>query len=129
MSDSWLYTCALAEKPMLLFTLIITVFGFWSVRNQYLCTVYFLFPSVTSISSQFLNPCSRESLHLVKALLYGMSILLITEKGGIQNHSGHGTYDRDFVSKLIFLMLLTFTDALDIRFVNGINLLSRITTL
>lgn len=129
MPDGWFYTCTLAEKPVLLFTLVITVFGFGGVRNQDLSTVYFFFSAISSVSSQFPDACSCKPADLFEAVLYGMSVVLIAERGGTQNHSGHGTYDGYFVSKFILLMFLTFTDALNIRFVNRIDLLSRITTL
>ena len=58
-----------------------------------------------------------------------MPIVFIAEGAGTQNNSGYGTYDRHFVSKLILLMLLTFTDALNIPFMNKVNLLSGITVL
>lgn len=40
-----------------------------------------------------------------------------------------GTYDGDLVAKLIFLMFLAFTDTLYFRFMQGVDLMGRITSL
>lgn len=116
-----------AEDIVLFSSDIVTVLCFWDIRYQYLCPVNFLLSPVAPISGQFLDFLSYNPLHLGKAFFYGMAVIFITEGFGSQYNARCGADDGNLIPKLIFLVFLTFADALDFRFVKGINLVGRIT--
>jgi hypothetical protein len=51
-----------------------------------------------------------------------MPIVFVAERAGAENDACSRTYDGYFVTKFIFFVFFTFTDALNIRLMDGINL-------
>gem|GEM_PF-3809484 len=50
MPDGWFYSCTLAKQLMFFLALIGCVFGFWRIRNQYLCPVYLFLTTIAPVS-------------------------------------------------------------------------------
>ena len=129
MPDCRFYSRPFAEEFVFLLSGIITILVFGNIGYYYLCPIDFLFAFVSPLTGQKFDFPARNTFHLFKTILYGMSVIFILEGFGTQNNSILGTYDGDLVAKLIFLMFLAFTDTLYFRFIQGVDLMSRITSL
>lgn len=78
--DERFYSSALAEQVVLLSPLVVTVRGFWRVRDHHLRRSRHLLPPVAAVSRQHLQPPSRKSLHLLQGGVDGVAVIFVAER-------------------------------------------------
>lgn len=58
-----------------------------------------------------------------------MAIIFVAKRTCSKYDACERAYNGDFIPKLVFLVLLTFTDTLNIRLMNGVKFVGRVAAL